>query len=573
MSESLPNGWVRATLDDVVDVRDFEREPINSSERESRINGKNESDLYPYYGATGQVGFIDAFRSEGQRVLLGEDAAPFLDPTKDKAYLVNGRFWVNNHAHVLAGAAGLIDNKFICHQLNTVDYHPFVTGSTRLKLTSSAMKQIPMVVAPAAEQARIVAKLEELLSDLDAGMAELKAAQKKLGQYRQSLLKAAVEGALTAEWRAKNAPSETGAQLLERILSERRARWEAKQLAKFAKQGKTPPKDWQKKYPQPVQPDTTDLPQLPEGWVWASVDQLGETTTGFTPSTANADYFGGNIPFFKPTDLDAGYEVVNYRESLTALGAAQGRLLPAKSILVTCIGATIGKTGLARVSCATNQQINAISTIEDEVSPEYVFFVMTSGFGQSQIKNNASATTLPILNKSKFERLAIPLPSRSEQDEVIGLLEVKISQIAEEELAVELSLKQSTAQRQNILRAAFVGELVPQDPNDEPARALLERIRAERAERAKQPKTRKTKPKEIATVVSKLIDVLAEAGDWVPAQEAFRRCGVSDGALTERIEELYAELRNLDKAGRLVVEAVTDAQGRKLYDKLKLLAG
>jgi len=74
-------------------------------------------------------------------------------------------------------------------------------------------------------------------------------------------------------------------------------------------------------------------------------------------------------------------------------------------------------------------------------------------------------------------------------------------------------------------------------------------------------------------MVSQLIDVLAEAGDWVPAQEAFRRCGVADGALTERIEELYAELRKLDKAGRLAVEAVTDAQGRKLYDKLKLLAG
>jgi type I restriction enzyme S subunit len=121
------------------------------------------------------------------------------------------------------------------------------------------------------EQTRIVAKLEELLSDLDAGVAELKAAQKKLAQYRQSLLKAAVEGALTAEWRAKNTPTETGAQLLERILTERRARWEAKQLAKFKEQGKTPPKDWQKKYPEPVQPDTTDLPELPEGWVWITL--------------------------------------------------------------------------------------------------------------------------------------------------------------------------------------------------------------------------------------------------------------------------------------------------------------
>ena len=115
------------------------------------------------------------------------------------------------------------------------------------------------------QQTRIVAKLEELLSDLDAGVAELNAAQKKLAQYRQSLLKAAVEGALTAEWRTQHQPTETGAQLLQRILQERRARWEARQLAKFAEQGKTPPKDWQKKYPEPVQPDTTGLPELPQG--------------------------------------------------------------------------------------------------------------------------------------------------------------------------------------------------------------------------------------------------------------------------------------------------------------------
>ena len=74
-------------------------------------------------------------------------------------------------------------------------------------------------------------------------------------------------------------------------------------------------------------------------------------------------------------------------------------------------------------------------------------------------------------------------------------------------------------------------------------------------------------------MASKLRDVLAEAGDWVPAQEAFRRCGVADGAQTERIEELYAELRKLDKSDLLAVEAITDEQGRKLYDRLKLLEG
>lgn len=128
------------------------------------------------------------------------------------------------------------------------------------------------------QQARIVDKLEELLSDLDAGLVELKSAQKKLQQYRQALLKAAVEGALTAPWREAQRvlgpPTETGARLLQRILTERHARWEAKQLARFKEQGRTPPKEWQEKYPEPIQPDITDLPALPEGWVWASVDQL-----------------------------------------------------------------------------------------------------------------------------------------------------------------------------------------------------------------------------------------------------------------------------------------------------------
>ena len=158
------------------------------------------------------------------------------------------------------------------------------SGTTFLELSGAKAALIPFPVAPEREQNRVVEKLEELLSDLDAGVAELKAAQKKLARYRQSLLKAAVEGALTAEWRAERVrrgeATESGAQLLARILTERRARWETKQLAKFKEQGKAPPKDWKDKYPEPVLPDTTDLPALPDGWVWASVDQLGDVQLG-----------------------------------------------------------------------------------------------------------------------------------------------------------------------------------------------------------------------------------------------------------------------------------------------------
>ena len=501
MSE-LPNGWVRAILEEVADVRDFEREPINSSDRENRINGKSESDLYPYYGATGQVGFIDAFKSEGQRVLLGEDAAPFLDPVKDKAYLANGRFWVNNHAHVLAGAVGLIDNKFLCHQLNTTDYHPFVTGSTRLKLTSSAMKQIPMVVPPAAEQTRIVAKLEELLSDLDAGVAELKAAQKKLAQYRQSLLKAAVEGTLTAEWRAKHTPAETGAQLLERILQERRARWEAKQLARFKEQGKTPPKDWQKKYPEPVQPDTTGLPELPQGWIWASLDMLGEIASGVAKGTKrDSDVEVREVPYLRVANVQRGF--LDLAEVKTILATERDIVeltLQAGDILFN-EGGDRDKLGRGWVwrdqvaNCIHQNHVFRMRPYLREALPELISHHGNT-FGKTWFQNAGKQTTnLASINMTMLRIFPVPLGPAVEQRELLNQLEVQIEHLDRQQQAVELALKQSTAQRQNILRAAFEGQLVPQDPNDEPASVLLARIRAERAAReaVKKPRGRKAR--------------------------------------------------------------------------------
>lgn len=154
-------------------------------------------------------------------------------------------------------------------------------GTTVASIESAAFSAFPFKVAPRAEQVRIIEKLEELLSDHDAAVAELKAAQRKLASLRQSLLKAAVEGDLTADWRAvQGQPQESGAALLQRILTERRARWEQKQRDKYAAQGKIPPKGWQSKYPEPITPDTTGLPELPEGWVWATVETLGGVQLG-----------------------------------------------------------------------------------------------------------------------------------------------------------------------------------------------------------------------------------------------------------------------------------------------------
>ncbi len=175
-------------FEQAVEIWDTLRKPVNAKERQSRIEGKDIGELYPYYGATGQVGYIDGYISDGEYVLLGEDGAPFLQPTATKAYLIHGKAWVNNHAHVLRSK---YNNAFLCYYLNSFDYQGFVSGTTRLKLTQAAMKQILIPAPPLSEQKRIVSRIEELFSRLDASVSELKTAKERLKVYRQAVLKAA----------------------------------------------------------------------------------------------------------------------------------------------------------------------------------------------------------------------------------------------------------------------------------------------------------------------------------------------------------------------------------------------
>lgn len=478
---SLPESWVLAELGELLTAQYGRALPEAQ---------RNDQGSFPVIGSSGIVGKHDQFCVDQSCVVIGRKGSA------GSVHLLKVPSWPIDTAYYVTPPPE-IDLHYLYYLLGSLQLVQLDKSTAIPSLSRDDLYRVQIPIAPSNEQTRIVEKLEELLSDLDAGVAELKAAQKKLALYRQSLLKAVVEGALTADWRARRAargePQETGADLLARILTERRTRWEARQLARFKEQGKTPPKGWQAKYPEPVRPDTEKLPMLPEGWAWASVAQLGEVTTGSTPSTTDAENFGDAIPFFKPGDLDAGYYVEQSRERLSEAGAAMGRVLPEKSVLVTCIGATIGKTGFARVSCATNQQINALSVSEGGVIPEFVYWLMVSGAGQRQIIENASATTLPILNKSKFEKLVLPIAPLPEQTEIVSVLETESERISTQETAIKHALRQATAQRKNLLKAAFSGQLVPQDPNDEPASALLARIRAEREARSNSSPNRRTR--------------------------------------------------------------------------------
>ena len=162
---NLPKGWAVCRLEDIVEIFDNLRKPINSNERNSRIANKHKEELYPYYGATGQVGLIDAYLIDGTYLLLGEDGAPFLDKSAVKAYPIEGKCWVNNHAHILKP---LCDFDYLMFYLNQVDYKDYVNGSTRLKLTQSDMRSILVLLPPIAEQKRISAKVRALFDLLDS---------------------------------------------------------------------------------------------------------------------------------------------------------------------------------------------------------------------------------------------------------------------------------------------------------------------------------------------------------------------------------------------------------------------
>ncbi|WJT06362.1 restriction endonuclease subunit S [Vibrio harveyi] len=360
-------------------------------------------------------------------------------------------------------------------------------------------RDIPL--PPTNEQNRIIDKLEELFSELDAGIEELKAAQIKLSQYRQSLLKSAVEGSLTQQWRAENSNQvqETGEQLLARVLKQRREHWQQQKLAEFAEKGKTPPKNWQDKYPEPVQPDTTDLPELPEGWVWATIDQLALNKRYGSSSKTNDDSSGvpvlrmGNIQDGKLDYGNLKYLPIDHKE-FPELLLQDGDLLFNRTNSAELVGKTAIYRDIGKPVSYASYLISV--TFSKYVLPEIVAHYINSVLGKKWIAEVMNQTAGQAnVNGTKLGELVIPLPPFVEQVELVQKVTNEFESIDKQSEATALGLKQSEAQRKNILKSAFSGQLVPQDPNDEPASVLLEKIKQEREALAKKPKTKHIKTK------------------------------------------------------------------------------
>ena len=479
----LREGWVAATLGECVDILDNLRVPVNSEEREGRKGP------IPYYGATGQVGWIDNYLFDEELVLLGEDGAPFLDKSKPVAYIISGRSWVNNHAHVLRAFPALTLNLFIKHALDATDFATHVNGTTRLKLTQGAMKAIPIPLPPLAEQKRIVAKVEELPGRVGAARERLARVPALLKRFRQSVLAAACSGQLTEDWRdALDCPESASDLLL--LPNEPAIRIGSGRAGRLWGGGEVP--------------DLTNEERrsIPESWAWAKVSQLGpnpEVAVQVGPmSMKSSDFEDSGVPVLNVGCVQWGYfdrSKLDYMPASKA-GAFQRYRIRSGDILFTRSG-TIG-----RCAVATDAESGYLMTFHlfrvrsdpRKVLNQYLLYAFQGASHiRRQMEESAIGSTRAGFNTMLLANLDIPLPPLTEQREIVCRVDALFTLADKIEARVQAATARVEKITQAILAKAFRGELVPteaelarQEGRDyEPASVLLNRIQKQRETESK----------------------------------------------------------------------------------------
>jgi len=353
-------------------------------------------------------------------------------------------------------------HKFILYFFRSIENQisKIGTGSTFSSISKSKIENLSIPLPPLPEQQRIVSKIEELFTKLDAGVDALKKAKEQIKRYRQAVLKYAFEGMLTEEWREANRDKlESASVLLERIKEERK-----KKLGK--------------KYKELPPIDTSELPTLPEGWMWVRVGEISDDIQyGYTAKAKNEPLGPKMLRITDIQENNVDWNNVPY--CVIEPDKEKKYLLNEGDLVFARTGATVGKSFLIKGKIPKSIFASYLIRIvlSKNVFKEYVYNFFQSYEYWKQIISNQLGIGQPNVNSQILSKIILPLPPLAEQQKIVEEIERRFSVADEVEKAIDNSLKQAERLRQSILKKAFEGKLVPQDPNDEPADKLLERVR------------------------------------------------------------------------------------------------
>lgn len=374
-------------------------------------------------------------------------------------------------------------------------------------VNGSKLRALRIPLPPRAEQDRIVGEIDKQFSRIDAGVAALRRIQANLKRHRAAILKAACEGRLVpteAELaRAEGRSYEPAEKLLERILEERRARWEAEQLAKMKAKGKRPKNDRREaKYERPKAADRTKLPALPEGWTWATWDQIGTSQNG-RPFPSD-QYQQHGVKLLRPGNLHASGCVTWTESNTRCLDERWAEESPAhvvgpQELVMNLTAQSLRDEFLGRVCmtgpadrCLLNQRIARLTPVK--VNARYILWMFKSPMFRRFVDGLNTGSLIQHMFTSQLADFCVPLPPLAEQVRIAASVETHLSFVEAIADVVEANLARADRLRQAVLQRAFEGKLVPQDPSDEPASTLLDRLRTERAhDRPDEPKRRPTR--------------------------------------------------------------------------------
>jgi len=395
---------------------------------------------------------------------------------------------------------GAIESEFLFAFLNGQDFleHTGVlaTGTQLPHISKSDIESAQIPIPPLNEQGRIVTAIESLQQRSAKARTLLTEVELLIDKLRQSILHSAFSGRLTADWRAKNPDVEPADQLLARIRVERRQRWEDAELAKFEAKGKTPTKGWREKYKEPITSSEEVLQKLPDSWRWATIDELAIVGTGSTPKRNNNEFWvNGTIPWITSTAVNQEF-VTEESELVTVAGAEKTRLkmYPKGTLLIALYGEgkTRGMVTELSLDATINQALAAMqfNGLATAVKP---FAKRSMIAAYERMRQSSMGGVQPNLNLDKVRKIQVPVAPLTEQIQLLKRVDEQLEHLSKLEIKINAMRASLSDLNSSILAKAFRGELVPQDPKDEPASELLARIQAARKAEASTKKASKKK--------------------------------------------------------------------------------